>query len=57
MQIICLDFIIDMMYGIKNTPIIHNDKMHKSLLQVNKLIKGYIQNDMIEVNDPDMVNF
>lgn len=57
MQIICLEFVIDLMYGIKSTPIIHNDKMHKSLLQVNKLIKGYIQNDMIDINDPDQLNF
>jgi hypothetical protein len=56
MFVLCLDFIIDLIYNIKSTPIVHNDKMHKSLLQVNNLIRSYIINDMIDVNDPNMIN-
>jgi len=56
MFVVCLNFIIDLAQGIRSMPIIHNDKMHKSLLQVNKLILSYIKNDMVEVNDPEMLN-
>lgn len=34
-------------------PIIHNDKVHRSLLQMCKCIHGYIKNDIIDINDPD----
>lgn len=50
---VCIDFMVDLLYNIKSTPIIHNDKMHKSLLQVNRLIRDKMKNDMIEVNDPE----
>ena len=36
-------------------PIIHNNKMHKSLLQMTKYIHGYIKNDIRNVNDPDQM--
>jgi len=52
----CLDFIIELASHIQSMPIIHNDKMHKSLLQVNKLILSYIKNDMLDINDPDSLN-
>ena len=41
---------------IKNMPLIHNDKVHRSLLQMAKCIHGYIKNDFIEVNDADETN-
>ena len=50
---ICLDFIIVLAKKIKNMPLIHNDKVHRSLLQMAKYIHGYIKNDIIEVNDTE----
>ena len=32
---------------------IHNDKVHRSLLQVTKCMNGFIKNDIIEINDPE----
>ena len=56
MFIICLDFIIQLILEIKSMPIIHNDKMHKSLIQMTKFINQYLSNDIIEVNDPQECN-
>ena len=53
---ICLDFIIILAKKIKNMPLIHNDKVHRSLLQMTKCIHGYIKNDFIEINDADETN-
>lgn len=50
---ICLDFMIVLAKKIRNMPLIHNDKVHRSLLQMAKCIHGYIKNDIIEINDPE----
>jgi hypothetical protein len=51
---ICLNFMIEIATKIKSMPIIHNDKVHRSLLQMTKCINGYIVNDIIDINDTDM---
>lgn len=56
MFIVCLDFIIQLILEIRSMPIIHNDKMHKSLIQMTKFINQYLANDIIEVNDPHECN-
>lgn len=56
MFVISLDFMIEMAYNIKSMPIMHNNKMHKALLQVNKLIYSYIKNDLMDINDSEMRN-
>jgi hypothetical protein len=56
MFVICLDVIIELIYKIKSMPIIHNNNMHKSLLQMNRFIFGYLASDIIEINDPDEMN-
>ena len=53
MFVVCLNMIIELALGIKSMPIIHNDKMHKSLLKVNQLILSHIKENIIEINDPD----
>ena len=53
---ICLDFMIEVCTQIKSMPIIHNDKVHRSLLQMTRCINGFIENDIIDVNDPEMMS-
>ena len=53
---ICLDFMIEVSTQIKSMPIIHNDKVHRSLIQMTKCINGFIENDIIDINDPEMMN-
>ena len=56
MFVICLEMIIELIYKIKCMPIIHNNNMHKSLLQMTRFIYSYLQSDIIEVNDPNEMN-
>ena len=45
---------VELSTKIRSMPIIHNDKVHRSLLQITKCINGYIVNDIIDVNDQEM---
>lgn len=53
---VCLDLMIVLARKIRNMPLIHNDKVHRSLLQMSKFIHAQIKNDVIEINDPDERN-
>ena len=53
---VCLDFIIQLATKIKSIPIIHNDKVHRSLLQMTRCIHGQIKNDICDINDHEMKN-
>ena len=56
MFMVCLDFIISLATNIKSMPIIHNDRVHRSLLQLAKCIQHSIKNDIYDINDPDELN-
>lgn len=56
MNVVCMNFVTELANSIVSMPIIHSDKMHKSLLQLSKLILEDIKNDHIEVNDPRQVS-
>lgn len=42
-----------MAMNIKSMPLIHNDKVHKSLLKMSKCIHMNIKENIIEINDPE----
>lgn len=50
---VCLDFFIDLATKIKGMPVIHNDKVHRSILQLAKCIEHSIKSDIQDVNDPN----
>ncbi len=49
----CLEVIIELATKIKSIPLIHNDKVHRSLFKVCKCIHSYIKEDIFDINDAE----
>ena len=48
---LCVNFIIDLALNVRGMPIIHNDKVHRALIQLARCIHSFIDQNIFLVND------